>query len=61
MILNYCTLKGDMLEFGFSEGKTCVDIRMPYAKFSESITPGTLHEQCEAYIGQMVELATLLS
>jgi hypothetical protein len=60
MTLNHATLKADTVEINFNIGQSNVHIIMPYANFAH-LQPGTLHDQAEAYINQMSDLATLLS
>lgn len=60
MTLNYVTLKADTVEINFHIGKATVFIVMPFANLAH-LAPGTLHDQAEEYIGQMNELAELLS
>ena len=63
MILRYAHINDDVLEFGFSEGKTCVDIRMTYDAFADFANGlnGDLHELVSQYVRHMFNLSSLLS
>lgn len=63
MILHYTVLNNDIIEFGWSEGRTKVDVKIPYDKFNETaaMIEGDLHKKTEAYIKMMFHLADLLS
>jgi len=63
MTVNYAVIKDDMLEFGFSEGKICVDIRMTYDAFADFANGlnGNLHDLVAEYVKHCFNIANLLS